>query len=82
MRGTLTGTGQLSGQLGKGSQSGTLTIPEKLGTPYTGEYEFTPSAETQTIPTENRTLAHDIIINPIQSNYGLVTWNGSELTVS
>ena len=82
MRGTLSGTGQLSGQLGSGSQSGKLTIPEKLGTPYTGEYEFTPTSEAQTIPTENKTLAHDIIINPIPENYGLITWNGATLTVS
>ena len=82
MQGRLSGAGQLTGSLGHGSQQGQLTIPQKIGTPYTGEYEFTPSGETQTIPTENRALAHDIIINPIPSNYGLVTWNGSVLTVS
>lgn len=50
--------------------------------PYTGEYEFTPSAETQTIPIYGKVASADIVINPIPSNYGLITWNGSVLTVS
>lgn len=50
--------------------------------PYTGEYEFTPSSETQTIPIYNKIASADIVINPIPSNYGLISWNGSTLTVS
>lgn len=80
--GRLSGAGQLTGSLGRGSQNGRLTVPQRIGTPYTGEYEFTPSAETQTIPTSNKALAQDITINPIPSNYGLITWDGSTLTVS
>lgn len=49
---------------------------------YTGTYEVTPTSEVQVLPTENRTLTRDIVINPIPSNYGLITWNGSVLTVS
>ena len=49
---------------------------------YTGPYSFTPTQDTQTAPTENKTLQHDITINPIPSNYGLITWDGSTLTVS
>lgn len=49
---------------------------------YHGEYEFTPSSETQTIEIENKRAEHDIIINPIPNNYGLITWNGAVLTVS
>ena len=49
---------------------------------YDGPYEATPSSEEQTLPTANRLLAGDIVINPIPSNYGLIEWNGSELTVS
>ena len=52
------------------------------GVPYHGEYEITPSSEEQILPTANTRLAHDIVINPIPSNYGLITWNGSVLTVS
>ena len=49
---------------------------------YTGPTEFTPSGETQTAETENLVLTSNIIINPIPSNYGLITWNGAALTVS
>lgn len=49
---------------------------------YHGSYEFTPSQEAQTIPIENQRAEHDIIINPIPNNYGLITWNGAVLTVS
>lgn len=52
------------------------------GMPYTGNYEVTPSAQTQTLPTENRQMSGNIIINPIPSNYGLITYNGSVITVS
>lgn len=50
--------------------------------PYTGEYEFTPSSEEQTIPIYGKVASADIVINPIPSNYGLISWNGSTLTVS
>lgn len=82
MQGRLSGAGQLTGSLGHGSQKGQLTVPQKIGTPYSGEYEFTPTAETQTIPTSNKTLAQDITINPIPSNYGLISWNGAGIKVS
>ena len=42
----------------------------------------TPSEETQTLQTANKTVLQNIIINPIPSNYGKITWNGSTLTVS
>lgn len=49
---------------------------------YTGEYEITPSSETQVLETANKTLDANIIVNPIPSNYGLITWDGSVITVS
>lgn len=49
---------------------------------YDGAYEFTPSSSTQVIDTEKKLLRNDIVINPIPSNYGLISWNGSYLTVS
>ena len=49
---------------------------------YSGQTEITPSEETQTLQTANRTVLQNIVINPIPSNYGLITWNGSTLTVS
>ena len=49
---------------------------------YEGAYEITPSAEVQTLPSTDTVLHRDIVINPIPSNYGLITWNGTTLTVS
>jgi len=49
---------------------------------YGGPYEVTPSSSAQTVHTSGKSLAGDITVNPIPSNYGLVTWNGSVLTVS
>lgn len=49
---------------------------------YSGQTEVTPSEETQTLQTANRTVLQNIVINPIPSNYGKITWNGSTLTVS
>lgn len=50
--------------------------------PYTGEYEVAPSQETQTLETNGLRMTDNITINPIPNNYGLITWNGSIITVS
>lgn len=52
------------------------------GEPYEGPYEVTPSSETQVLRTQQKMAIRNIIVNPIPSNYGLITWNGSVLTVS
>lgn len=49
---------------------------------YEGPYEVTPSGVAQTLATTGLRMASDVTINPIPSNYGLVTWDGSTLTVS
>ena len=49
---------------------------------YDGPYEVTPSTETQTLATDNLLMTDNVTINPIPNNYGLITWNGSTLTVS
>lgn len=49
---------------------------------YEGAYEITPSAEVQTLPSTDTVTHRGIVINPIPSNYGLITWNGTTLTVS
>ena len=49
---------------------------------YSGPYEVTPSNETQTLATAGKTLESNVTINPIPSNYGLITWDGNILTVS
>ena len=50
--------------------------------PFEGSYEYTPSEQTQTIPIEDMRATQDIVINPIPSNYGLITYNGVSITVS
>lgn len=51
-------------------------------TVYTGAYEWTPSNETQTIEIAGAKAVDNITIKPIPNNYGLVTWDGSTITVS
>ena len=49
---------------------------------YEGSYTVTPTEQTQTLQTTSKLLGQDITINPIPSNYGLITWDGTRLTVS
>ena len=49
---------------------------------YKGEYEFTPTQEKQIVPINHKEAIEDVVINPIPSNYGLITYNGAEITVS
>ena len=49
---------------------------------YTGEYVVTPSSEAQVLNTEQLMMSGNVTINPVPSNYGLITWNGATLTVS
>ena len=49
---------------------------------YEGSYEVTPSAEAQVISTNGLRMTDDFTIAPIPNNYGLITWNGSVITVS
>ena len=49
---------------------------------YAGAYEVTPSAQTQTLDTNGLMMTANVTVNPIPTNYGLITWDGSTLTVS
>ena len=49
---------------------------------YTGPVTVTPSAESQVLATAGKHMDEDITIEPIPNNYGLITWNGSVITVS
>lgn len=49
---------------------------------YMGVYEVTPTEEEQILETADKVLTKNVKINPIPKNYGLITWNGSVLTVS
>ena len=49
---------------------------------YGGPYTITPSKEEQTFSTKDLRMTDNIVIEPIPSNYGLITWNGTTLIVS
>lgn len=49
---------------------------------YEGAVEVTPSDEQQTLQTAGLIVPNNIVVNPIPSNYGLITWDGSTLTIS
>ena len=74
---------QLQGSLvGEEQLSGSFNLFELPEYQYEGSYEFTPSSQAQYAPTAYMTCLGDIKINPIPSNYGLITWDGATLTVS
>jgi len=83
LRGTLSGASALGGSVSaSGGLGGTLTTGGRVYPTYEGAYEFEAGAAAQTVHTAGTVLVSDIIIDPIPSNYGLITWNGSTLTVS
>lgn len=49
---------------------------------YMGEYDVVPSAEEQVLETAGKRMLRDVVVAPIPNNYGLITWNGTALTVS
>lgn len=66
-----------------GVSTGTPVAREYIGSdPYEGEYTVIPSNEAQILETKNLRMTDNVVINAIPQNYGLITWNGSTLTVS
>lgn len=62
---------------------GAVTIPNAVLPPaYAGPYTVAPSAEAQTLNTLGLYMQEDITIEPIPSNYGLITWDGLGIRVS
>lgn len=75
--------GELSLNIPMDGEVGTVTKVVEHDLPvYTGETNITPSTSEQVLNTADKVVARNIVINPIPSNYGLITWNGSTLTVS
>ena len=52
------------------------------GIPYAGPYVVTPTRSQQVLPTSGYAMSDNVTVEPIPSNYGLITWNGAVLTVS
>lgn len=84
LSGTLSSSGQLSGFLSATQTiTGKFTVPQYVLPPsYEGPYEATPSSEEQVLNTDAFYMNGNIVINPVPNNYGLITWDGSTLTVS
>lgn len=75
--------GELSLNIPMDGEAGTVIKVTEHDLPvYTGQTEVTPSEDVQTLRTANMAVLQNIVINPIPSNYGRITWNGSTLTVS
>lgn len=49
---------------------------------YAGITEVIPNKQMQVLPTSGKMLLENVIVKPIPNNYGLITWNGSFLTIS
>lgn len=74
--------GEMSLDLHMDGEAGTVIKVTEYDLPvYTGQTEVTPSEETQTLQTANRTVLQNIIVNPIPENYGRLSWTGNTLTV-
>lgn len=74
----------VSGKLaGRQNVTGAIGIPKVAPAPtYGGPYEVTPGASAVVLETNGLQMAQNVTVNPIPSNYGLITWDGSTLTVS
>lgn len=83
LKGKLSAGGQLGGSLSASDGlGGTLTTGGKVYPVYGGVTIVTPSGSAQVLATEGTAVLADIVVNPIPSNYGLITWDGSTLNVS
>ena len=58
-------------------QGGGGTAPK-----YPGPYVVTPERNAQTLITQDMLMTANVVVKPIPSNYGLITYNGSVITVS
>lgn len=83
IRGTISAGKTVTASLARG-QTITAHVEKAVAEPpkHGGPYEVTPTNSTQVIPTSGLLMTDDFKVNPIPSNYGLITWNGSTLTVS
>lgn len=52
------------------------------GDVYDGPYTVTPGEARIVLDTGRKNMAQDLVVEPIPSNYGKITWNGETLSVS
>ena len=83
LKGTLSHVKTLKGSLSPSNTlKGSFSMKVRNNGSYNGPYVITPSMETQTLDTTGKRMSENVVVNPIPSNYGLITWNGAVLTVS
>lgn len=81
--GALTSPKTLVGSLSSAmTLQGSLTVPASASQFYDGEYEFIPTTSAQVIEIDHLEARQNITIDPIPQNYGLITYNGTSITVS
>lgn len=49
---------------------------------YDGPYEVSAASWAQVLPTAGHVMTGNLTVRPVPSNYGLISWDGSTLTVS
>lgn len=49
---------------------------------FDGPYSYIPTEEEQIVPIMGKRATNNIVVAPIPTNYGRITWNGSVITVS
>ena len=66
------------------SDAAALSVGGEVYSPdiYRGEYQVTPSQSEQVLETADKLLRENVVVAPIPYYYGLITYNGSIITVS
>lgn len=84
LHGSISPVQKICGKLiSQSTLGGSLTVPTIIEPEaYGGTYEVTPTNSVQVLNTNGYVMRNDVAINPIPSNYGLITWDGAILTVS
>lgn len=84
LRAILSGVGGMTASLsGEQTLSVDITIPKAVAVEeYAGPYEYTPSAEEQVVEISGKRATQNITVGAIPQNYGLITWDGTTITVS
>lgn len=70
----------MGGEVAGAAMHGTVALASGVAD-YVGPYEVTPTRETQVLGTAGRRMASDVVVAPIPKNYGLVTWDGSIISI-
>lgn len=78
----LEGTADCNLLVPESGEAGVFTALHEGYPVYQGPYEVTPTEATQTFNTTFKSTTQNFVVNPIPTNYGRISWNGSVLTVS